>query len=144
MKTDQTWWERLLLPRLAKTQWTWKAIFLLSVAVFSFIDSWFIPSSQKLEPGGSGEAALFMIIGWRAVSTSELPISVVVMGTCAAALTSGMNHGFLKSPSLVWTPLGILLTLLVAFWGRGKREQAVSPPPASPDAKSVLNLSNKN
>src|SRR6266550_3378323 len=119
MKIQRTW-ERILLPRLEKKQWTWKMIFLLCVAVFLFVDSFFIPASQNLDPGRSGEGILFLIIGFRAVSGRNLPISVVILGTCLAALTSGLNHGLLKSPSWVWTFLGLLLVVFVMFWNRGE------------------------
>ncbi len=120
VKTEQTW-KRFLLPKWEKRQWTWKMIFLLGVAVFSAIDSLFVPFSRDLDPGRSGEGVLFLIIGFRAVSRSELPTSVLVMGTCLAALTSCMNHGLLKSPSLVWMVIAVFLLLGVMFWGRGNR-----------------------
>jgi hypothetical protein len=116
-------WEKIFLPRWEKTEWTWRRIFLLSVAVILLIDSFFVPFSRHLDPGRSGEGILFLIVGFRAASKSELPISVVVMGTCLAALAISMNHGLLKSPSLVWTSLAILLTALVFFWGRGNHKQ---------------------
>ncbi len=98
-------------------------ILLLCVAVFSAIDSLFVPFARDLDPGRSGESILFLIIGFRAVSRSELPTSVVAMGACLAALVSGMNHGLLKSPSLLWTVIGFGLLAMVMFWGRGERTQ---------------------
>lgn len=120
VKTEQKW-KRFLLPKWEKRQWTWKMIFLLCVAVFSAIDSLFVP--RDLDPGRSGESILFLIIGFRAVSRSELPTSVLAMGTCLAALVSAMNHGLLKSPSLLWTVIALGLLALVMFWGRGKGTQ---------------------
>lgn len=114
----QNAWEKFFLPRWEKTEWTWRRILLLSVAVILFIDSFFVPFSRDLDPGRSGEGILFLIVGFRAASKSELPVSVVVIGTCLAGLVISMNHGLLKSPSLVWTSVGILLTVLVLFWGR--------------------------
>jgi hypothetical protein len=99
-------------------------IFLLCVAVFSAIDSLFVPFARDLDPGRSGESVLFLIIGFRAVSRSELPTSVVAMGTCLAALVSAMNHGLLKSPSLLWTIIAFGLLAMVMFWGRRKPEQS--------------------
>src|SRR5258707_9147880 len=119
VKTEQTW-KRFLLPKWEKRQWTWKMIFLLGVAVFSAIDSLFVPFSRDLDPGRSGEGLLFLIIGFRALSGSELPTSVVVMGTCLAALTSGMNHGLLKAHNFVWMGTAFFLLAMVMFWWRGK------------------------
>jgi 4-amino-4-deoxy-L-arabinose transferase-like glycosyltransferase len=79
-----------------------------------------------LDPGRSGAGILFLIVGFRAVSRSELPTSVVLMGTALAALVSCMNHGLVRSPSSVWTSLMILLVALVQFWGRGKRQPVKS------------------
>jgi len=121
MKIQRTW-ERILLPRLQKTLWTSERIFLFCVAVFLFVDSFFVPASRNLDPGRSGQGILFLIIGFRAVSGSKLPISVVIAGTCLAALTSGLNHGLLKSPSLVWTPVALLLLVFVMLWGRRKAD----------------------
>ena len=117
MKKQWTWGE-FLLPSWKPKQWTWRMIFLLSVASFSFIDSLFIPISRNVDPGRSGEGVVFLILGFRAVSRSGLPISVVAAGTCLAALTAGLNHGLIKSPSLLWTPIALLLAVVVMFWGR--------------------------
>ena len=119
-------WEKFLLPKSAKIQWTWQRIFLLAVAALVFVDSLIVPYSPSLDPGRSGAGILFLIVGFRAVSRSELPTSVIVVGAALAALVSCMNHGLLRSPSPVWTPLMILLVVLVAFWGRGKREPVKS------------------
>jgi hypothetical protein len=96
-------------------------IFLLGVAVFSGIDSFFVPFPRDLDPGRSGEGILFLVVGFRAVSRSELPTSVLVMATCLAALISCMNHGLLNSPSLIWTVIAVFLLIGVLFWGRGSR-----------------------
>ena len=118
--------EQFLLPKWEKVHWTWQRVFLLAVAVLVFADSLIVPSSPSLDPGRSGAGMLFLILGFRAVSRGELPTSVAVLGAALAALVSCMNHGLLRSPSLVWTPLAILLLALVAFWGRGKREPVKS------------------
>jgi hypothetical protein len=122
VKPEQKW-KRFFLPKWEKRQWTWKMILLLCVAVFSAIDSLFVPFARDLDPGRSGESILFLIIGFRAVSRSELPASVVVMGACLAALVSAMNHGLLKSPSLLWTVIAFGLLAMVMLWGRGERTQ---------------------
>jgi hypothetical protein len=134
MKPQQTW-EKVFLPRLEKQRWTWKKIFLLVVALFLFIDLFFVPFSPNLDPSKSGESILFFILAFRATSRGELPTFVVVLGTCVAALASSMNHGLLKSPSFVWTPLAILLTALVLFWGLRKSNHV--DPPAG-DGSSTL------
>ena len=97
-------------------------MFLLAVAILILADSLIVPYSPSLDPGRSGARILFLILGFRAVSRSELPTSVVVMGAALAALVSCMNHSLVRSPSLVWTPLVFLLLALVLLWGRRKRE----------------------
>jgi hypothetical protein len=99
MKT-RLWWKDFLLPKEKKKQWTWQMISLFCVAVILFIDSCFVPFSENLDPGGSGEGAMFLILGFRAAARRDLPNPVMVMGTLLAGLTIGMNHGLLKSPSL--------------------------------------------
>lgn len=101
-------------------------MFLLGIAILAFVDSLIIPYSASLDPGRSGEGMLFLILGFRAVSRSEPPTSVIVAGAALAALVSCMNHGVVRSPSPFWTPLVILLLVLVLLWGRGKREPAKS------------------
>jgi hypothetical protein len=59
------------------------------------------PISRDVDPGRAGEGVLFLILGFRAVSRSELPISVVMAGTCLAAISASLNHGLLRSPSLI-------------------------------------------
>src|SRR5277367_5771075 len=117
MKT-QEWWKDVLLPKQKKKQWTWQMIFLFCVAGLVFIDSFFVPFSQNLDPGRSGEGMLFLILGFRAASRRELPTPVMIMGTLLAGLTSAMNHGLLKSPSWIWTPIMFLLLAVVLLWGR--------------------------
>jgi chromate transport protein ChrA len=120
MKIPQAW-ETVFLPKWENKQWTWRMVFLLCIAVFLLIDSFLVPFSRNLDPGRSGEGIIFLIIGFRAVSNGKLPISVVIMGTCLAVLVACMNHRLLESPSVIWTPLGILLMVLVMFWGRGRQ-----------------------
>jgi hypothetical protein len=121
LKVSQRW-EKFLLPKWEEVHWTWQRVFLLAVAVLIFADSLIVPYSTNLDPGRSGAGILFLILGFRAVSRNELPTSVVVTGASLAALVSCMNHGLVRSPSLIWTPLGILLLALVLFWGRRKRK----------------------
>ena len=122
-------WRDFFLPKREKIQWTWQRVSLLVIAILVFVDSLIVPYSPRLDPGRSGAGLLFLILVFRAESRSKLPTAVVVIGTLLALLVSCMNHGLLRSPRLVWTPLGILLLLLVMIWGRGKREPAASARP---------------
>jgi hypothetical protein len=97
-------------------------IVLLSFAVFSAVDSFFIPISRDLDPGSAGEGMLFLILGFRALSRSELPILVVAVGSCLAVLASCFNHRIVKS-SPVWMWLIVPSLFVVLFWGRGTRKQ---------------------
>lgn len=115
-------WKKFLLPKSEKIHWTWQRISLLCVAVFAFLDSLIVPYSLNLDPGRSGAGVLFLIVSFLAVSKAELLTSLLLIGTVLTALVSCMNHGLVRSPSLFWTPIGILLLALVLLWGRGKRE----------------------
>ena len=94
---------------------------LLSVAVLSLIDSLLIPISRDVDPGRSGEGFLFLILGFRAVSRTALPTSVVVVGGCLVLLVSALNHRLIRSPSWIWMPAVLLCLAFVLFWARGKR-----------------------
>ena len=118
----QSKWKEFFLPKWEKRRWTWRMIFLLSVAVFSAVDSFFVPISRDVDPGSAGEGMLFLILGFRALSRSELPILVLAVGTGLAVLASCCNHGIVKS-SLVWMCLIVPSLLVVLFWGRGTRKQ---------------------
>ena len=142
MKT-QEWWKDVLLPKQKKKQWTWQMLFLFCVAVFAFIDSFFVPFSQDLDPGRSGEGMLFLILGFRAAARRELPTPVMIMGTLLAGLTSAMNHGLLKSPHWIWTSLMFSLLAVVVLWGR-RLKDAEAPRSRDADDQSILNLSPKS
>ena len=107
------------------------------VAVFVFIDSLIILFSSNLDPGRSGAGILVLTIAFRTVSRSELLFFVVVTGTGLAALVSAIDHGRLKSLSLVSTIIAFSLLAKVMFWGRSKRTpstEAYGPKfPRSPD-----------
>lgn len=53
---------------------------LLAFAVSLFADSFIVPLSRDVDPGRAGDGMLFLILGFRAASKSELPLSVVVAG----------------------------------------------------------------
>jgi hypothetical protein len=97
---------------------TWRRMSLLCIAIFTFVGSLFIPVFRDVDPGRASEGILFLVLGFRAASKSELPTSVVVAGGCLAALVSALNHKLLVSPSWIWTPLAFILLAFVMFWGR--------------------------
>lgn len=105
--------------RWTKSEWTWQRTSLLTVALLAFADSWSIPPYRNIDPGASAEGILFLIVGFRAVSKSEAPSTLVVIASALLlGLTSGMNHELLKSPSPIWTPIAIALLCFVMFWRR--------------------------
>lgn len=112
--------EETLLPKWKGVQWTWERWLVLAFAISMFADSFLVPFSHNADPGRAGDGLLFLILSFRAASRNELPLSVVVAAGCLAALTLALNHGLLKSPSLVWTPIAIVLLVFVMFWGRRK------------------------
>jgi hypothetical protein len=118
MKPGQ--WQKILLPAWPPTEWTWRRAALLAIAVFSLIDSFFVPMSRDVDPGRASEGILFLILGFRAVSRSELPVSILIAGGCLSALVAGLNHSLIRSPSLMWTPVVIILLLYVLLGGRRK------------------------
>jgi len=141
---DPRTWGGWLLPKTEHVKWTWRRWLLFAFAISMLIDSFFVPFYGNVDPGGSGAGMLFLILGFRASSRRKLPVSVVAAGGCAAALASALNHRLLKSPSWVWTPLGIFLILFVVLWGRGKPDQIEAvPSSARPDTQSALHLGDK-
>jgi hypothetical protein len=119
LKDPETWGE-FFLPKWKGVKWTWKRWLLLAFAISMFVDSFIVPFSRDIDPGRSGDGMLFLILGFRAASSSELPLSVVVAGGCLILLTLALNHGQLRSPSLIWTPIAVALLVFVVFWGRRK------------------------
>lgn len=113
-------WQKTLLPRWLATRWRWGKISLLGIAVFSLADSIFVPISREVDPGRSSEGILFLILTFRAASRTELPVSVLVAGGCLAALVAALNHRLIQSPSVLWTPLTILLLVFVMVWRVGQ------------------------
>src|SRR5712692_6265423 len=79
----------MLRPSWSTTRWTWSRISLLVFAVFSLVDSLFVPMSRDVDPGRASEGILFLILTFRAASRMELPVSVPVAGGCLAALVAG-------------------------------------------------------
>ena len=92
-----------------------------------FVDSFLVPLSRDVDPGRAGDGMLFLILGFRAASRSELPLSVVVAGGCLTALAIALNHGLLETPRFLWTTVGICLIAFVMFWGRRRRERPGEP-----------------
>jgi hypothetical protein len=134
-------WREWLLPKTMRIKWNWKRWLLFGFAISMLVDSFLVPFYGSVDPGGSGAGMLFLILGFRASSRKPLPTSVVVAGGCAAGLTWALNHQLLRSPSAVWTPLDILLVLVVALWGRkrlGHDEPSANS--ATADSRSELYL----
>jgi hypothetical protein len=134
------------LPKWTPKQWGWRSITLLSIAVISLIDSLFIPMSRDIDPGHSGEGAVFFLLGVRAAYKKEPPLSVVIAGALLSALTAALKHLSLKPfPSWISAGVTLLLVIFVGFWGRGEPSGAHhpkddSPIQPSPDPKSTLKL----
>lgn len=137
-------WRDALLPKSKRVKWTWKKCLLFAFAISMLVDSFLVPFHGEVDPGGAGAGMLFLILGFRAASASNLPLSVVLAGGCSVALTLAMNHRVLKSPSILWTSIAIVLTLIVAFWGLVKPNQCKTPADsAKEDPGSILHLDGK-
>jgi len=117
-------WQKMLRPSWSTTRWTWSRISLLVFAVFSLVDSLFVPMSRDVDPGRASEGILFLILTFRAASRMELPVSVLVAGGCLAALVAALNHGLIRSPSLIWTPVAFALLVFVLVWGRRRADKS--------------------
>lgn len=123
---DPEGWGEKFLPRWRGVKWTRRRLFLLAFAFSLFVDSFLVPFSRDVDPGRAGDGMLFLILGFRAASTSELPLSVVIAGGCLTALTLVLNHVVQKAPSFVWAPVAIFLLAFVMFWGRRKKDKSTS------------------
>lgn len=142
--SDPTTWGNTFLPKPKYPRMTWNRWLMLVFAAALFVDQFFVPFHGKVDPGGAGDGMLFLIVAFRAVSKSSLPLSVVFAGGLLAALALTMNHGLFASPSWAWTPVGIFLILVVMFWHRRQLEQAEAPSNvATPDPKNALHLGDK-
>lgn len=142
---DPTTWGELFLPK-NRVKWTPRRWVLLAFAIAMLVDSFLVPFYGPLDPGGAGAGMLAIILSFRAGSKRKVPRLVVVAGGCTAALALALNHGLLKSPSAVWTTLGILLVLFVVFWGLGKSsdtDEQSQREPVRTDAQSVLDLTRR-
>jgi hypothetical protein len=143
MSKTPTTWRGMLLPKPNRVKWTWKRYLLLAFSIALLLDSFFVPFHGNVDPGGAGEGMLAILLGARAASICELPLSVVISAAAVVALAFASDHRLLKSPSMIWTPLGIFLVLVVLFRGRGKRDQAdANGGSANPDSGSVLHAGN--
>jgi hypothetical protein len=119
-------WGEFFLPKWKGVKWTWKRWLFFAFAICAFVDQFFVPFYRGPDPGGSGDGMLFLILGFRVVSRSELPPSVVVAGGCLVGITLALNHGQLKSARLFLLPIVVALLVFVMFWGRRKAEVAPS------------------
>lgn len=100
------------IPHLRKAQWTWIRLSLLAIALFSLIDSMFVPLSRDVDPGRASERILSLILAFRATSVTEPSVPVLVAGVLLAAEVSALNHLVLPPWSFIWTPVGLFLLIL--------------------------------
>ncbi len=114
---DASRWPKYI-PRWPSIHWTWGRISLLAFALFSLVDSLFIPMSRDVDPGRASEGILFLILTFRAASRFELPMPVLIAGGCLSVLVSALNHRLMTSPSLIWTPAALVLLAIVILWDR--------------------------
>jgi len=121
---DPEGWAERLLPKWRSVEWTGRRWLLLAFALSLFVDSFLVPLSRDVDPGRAGDGMLFLILGFRAASRSELPLSVVFAGGCLTALALALNHGLLKTPGFVWTVVALFLLAFVMFWGRWKKKRS--------------------
>ncbi len=121
-KNSESWGEKFL-PKWKGVEWTPRRWLLLAFGLAAFVDSFLVPLSRDVDPGRTGDGMLFLILGFRAASTSELPRSVVVAGGCLAALAIALNHGLRETPRFLWAIIGIFLIAFVMFWGRRRKER---------------------
>lgn len=134
-------WSDVFLPQPKRVNWTWKRWLLLALATCVFVDQFFVRGYDDR----SAEGILVLILAFRAVPKSELPVLVLVAGAAAAVLTSATFHQLLGATSILWTLVIGLLVLTVMFWHRGKRERVDAvPDAAAADSHSVLHLGDKN
>jgi hypothetical protein len=122
-KDDPKSWGEKLLPKWRGVEWTRSRWLLLAFALSLFADSFLVPLSRDVDPGRAGDGMLFLILGFRAASRSELPLSVVVAGGCLTALALALNHGMRETPRFLWAIVGIFLIAFVMFGGRRRRDK---------------------
>jgi hypothetical protein len=122
-KDPESWGEKFL-PKWKGVEWTRRRWLLLAFALSLFVDSFLVPFSRDVDPGRSGDGMLFLILGFRAASRSELPTSVVVAGGCLTVLVLALNHGLQRTPSFLWVPIAIFLLVFVMFWGRRRADKS--------------------
>jgi hypothetical protein len=116
-------WREMLLPKPKRIKWTWKRWLLLGFSLALLLDSFVVPFHGNVDPGGAGEGMLAILLGARAASICDLPLSVLVSAGAVVALAVASDHRLLKSPSMIWTPLGIALVLVVLLWGRNRPDR---------------------
>lgn len=137
---DPASWGKTFIPKPKYPRMTWKRWLLLAFAIALFVDQFFVHGAYDK----SDDGIVFLILAFRAVSRSELPIFVLITGTAAAVLTSAVGHHFLRDTGLLWTvAIGVLL-LVTMFWHRCTRDYVGGPPSsAAADPQSVLHFGDK-
>ena len=143
MKTQRKTWQNIFLPRDEPRRWTWQMLFLLGVAAFLLVDSWYVPSSQNIDPGQGGEVMLSMILAFRAVSHRGLSTPIMLLGTLLAGLTILTDHGLIGFRTNGLSVLVDAVLLVVVVLCGSKPGRAEPPKSAKPDPESVLHLSAK-
>ena len=97
-------------------KFTWPRAILLAVSVFSLIDSQIIP--RNADPGAHGDVMLFFVLGYRAVSKREPPMTVVTLGAVLTIFIAAVNRGVFGCKHVLCILLVVLVLLLILFWGR--------------------------
>jgi hypothetical protein len=119
---DRESWGERFLPKWKGVEWTSRRWIVLASGLSLFVDSFVVPLSRDVDPGRAGDGMLFLILGFRAASKSELPLPVVVASVCLTALALALNHGLPETPRFLWATVGIFLIAFVMFWGRRRKE----------------------
>ena len=97
-------------------KFTWPRATLLAASVFSLIDSQIIP--RNADPGAHGDVMLFFVLGYRAVSKQEPPLTVVTLGALLTIFIAAVNRAALGCKDFLCISLVILVLLFVLLWGR--------------------------
>ena len=73
------------------------------------------------DPGPRGIAALFLVIGFRALSKTDPPIPVVAASALLTALVLFLNHSKVSCPRYICLSVAAAMLLTILFWGRSGR-----------------------
>jgi len=70
------------------------------------------------DPGPRGISALFLVIGFRALSKTDPPIPVVAASALLTALVLFLNHSKVSCPRYICLTMVAAMLLTILFWGR--------------------------